>query len=77
MQNTNIENVVKALECCSTLGRPDCKNCPEGDKRGCAVKLHGKSLAAIKILLEKTNTLTIENDRLHTIINENKLSTVN
>ena len=44
----NKERVTKALECCASKPRPKCKECPMGEKRGCAVELYSLALSVIK-----------------------------
>lgn len=33
------EQTRQALECCTHTPRPDCNNCPMGEKRGCVIAL--------------------------------------
>lgn len=35
----NQEQTLTALDCCSNSPRPDCNNCPMGEKRGCVIDL--------------------------------------
>ena len=64
----NREQVKQALECCTHIPRPDCNNCPMGEKRGCingllefALKHYKKLDAAAESY--KSHCKTLENDK--------------
>ena len=47
MMELNREQTIQALKCCSQKPRPNCIDCPLGEKRGCAVELIAKALDVI------------------------------
>ena len=49
--------VETALECCTHTPRPDCNNCPMGEKRGCVISL-------IELALKHHKELVRENEKL-------------
>lgn len=60
--NLNKEQVEVALECCTHIPRPDCNNCPMGEKRGCTITL-------LEFALKYYKELIAENERLKTYNN--------
>lgn len=48
------EQVIKALECCSSKGSPNCKECPMEEGRGCAVELYRVARNCIKELTNES-----------------------
>ncbi len=54
MSELSREQIIKALECCSTKGSPNCKECPMEEGRGCAVRLYREALNCIKELINES-----------------------
>lgn len=49
----NREQTRQALECCAQKPRPDCNNCPMGEKRGCVIALIELALKHYTELMEE------------------------
>lgn len=49
----NREQTRQALECCAQKPRPDCNNCPMGEKRGCVISLIELALKHYTELIEE------------------------
>lgn len=61
MEN-NREQIIKALECCTTIG--GCDNCPFTNKASCGLNLRRDALALIKELIQAHETLSESYDHL-------------
>jgi hypothetical protein len=57
MSELNREQVKQALECCTHIPRPDCNNCPMGEKRGCVIALIEFALKHYTELIEENKSL--------------------
>lgn len=63
------EQVRQALDCCTHTPRPDCNNCPMGEKRGCVIALLDFALKHYTDILEENEYLKQQNE-IYAVLNE-------
>lgn len=68
MSELNKEQVKQALECCTHIPRPDCNNCPMGEKRGCTIALLGFALKHHKELTKELTRKETEYNELYELL---------